>query len=435
MIPHASILVHVQRILAAALFAFVASNACGSPAPQPPTVSPPSSDEPILGTERLGWDQRAADNGEFAALRYAIYVDGARTELSGVTCADAATEMGFPCSAPLPRLTIGSHTLELATFTQDGGVLESARSAALRVTVAAQTPTSSNPVTTTSARGAAAVTAWPSAAVQLVAGLERPADLAVLPDGRILVAERTGLVRVVRGGSIAPSPALTLEADVRNGDAVLALAVDPQFARTHFVYAIYTSRSQNGASSFTLARFREASDTLADRVVLLDDIRASAEPHASLRFGPDGKLYAAFDDGGDPQRASDPSSMNGKMLRLNPDGTTPSDQPRGSPVLSSGFASPRGLDWHRASNRLWAADLTRVGAVRWTTPPSAIAATADDLFIASEAGLRRARFERRNPDRLSDMTDLLKGLAIEAVAVAPDGSIVFATAHALGRLP
>src|SRR5262249_2939873 len=151
---------------------------------------------------------------------------------------------------------------------------------------------------------------------------------------------------------------------------------------------------------FNLARFREAGGTLADRVVLLDGVRASTQPHASLRFGPDGKLYAAFDDGGDLRLASVPSSPNGKILRLNPDGTTPNDQPRGSPVLSSGVSSPRGIDWHRTTNRLWAADATRVGTVRWATPPSSIASAGDDLLVASDAGLRRVKVDRQNPDQL-----------------------------------
>jgi Glucose / Sorbosone dehydrogenase len=214
---------------------------------------------------------------------------------------------------------------------------------------------------------------------------------------------------------------------------VLALAVDPQFARTRYVFAIYTARAASGATTFVVARFREAGSTLADRVVLLDGVRASADPHASLRFGPDGKLYAAFDNGGDARLAADPASLNGKILRLNPDGTTPADQPRGSPVLASGYASPRGIDWHRASGRMWAADLARVGSVRWIAP-AAVAIAGDDLIVASESGLSRARIDRRSGDRLANSQDAVRGLAIGAVAVASDGQIFFATETAIGRV-
>ncbi len=428
----------MSRIVGAVVFVLgTVGIACGTPAPQPPTVTPPGGAEAIAGTERIGWDQRAGDNAELATLRYAIYVDNVRSELAGATCDDIAGDAGYTCSAPLPRLSAGTHTLELATFVQDGGLLESARSAALRVTVTgATTPSDSTASAHTSSTtsAAAAAAAWPASAVRLASGLDRPTDLAFLPDGVLLVAERSGVVRVARGAALTETPALVLRAEVTGGDAVLALAVDPQFTRTHFVFAIYTARSPAGVLGFTLARFREAAGTLADEVVLLDGVRASAEPHASLRFGPDGKLYAAFDDGGDRRLALDPASFNSKILRLNPDGTTPADQPRGSPVLMSGVFSPRGIEWHRLSNHLWTADTFRVGGLHWPTPPTALAAKGDDLFVASEGGLRRARLDRLRPGWTSETTDVVSGLPVDAVAVGPDGGIVFTAGGSLGRI-
>jgi len=97
---------------------------------------PPGSNETINGTERIGWDQLAADAVELAAIRYVIYVDGStRTELTGVSSAASATTSGFACAARLPALSLGAHTLQLASFVNNGSVLESARSAVLRVTV------------------------------------------------------------------------------------------------------------------------------------------------------------------------------------------------------------------------------------------------------------------------------------------------------------
>ena len=116
---------------------------------------------------------------------------------------------------------------------------------------------------------------------------------------------------------------------------------------------------------YALARFRESADTLADRVLLLDEVPAPASnAAASLRFGPDGKLYAAFDDGGDAARAGDLASPNGKVLRLNPDGSTPDDQAGGSPLFSSAYRSPRGLDWDPASGVLWILDAVPAAAGR-----------------------------------------------------------------------
>ncbi len=126
-----------DRAIASAVALLAA--ACSKSSPPPPEVTPPAGSETINGTERLGWTQRAADAVELASVRYAIYVDGVRSELAGASCAAAAAAAdGFACSARLPALTAGAHTLELASFVTDGSLLESARSAALRVTVVAQ---------------------------------------------------------------------------------------------------------------------------------------------------------------------------------------------------------------------------------------------------------------------------------------------------------
>lgn len=111
--------------------------ACGGNPPQPPIVTPPSGGETVNGSERIGWDQPAGDTVELGTIRYVMYVDGARTELAGVTCSPTASAVGYPCTARLPAMGTGSHTLEIASFVQDGALLESARSAALRVTVTA----------------------------------------------------------------------------------------------------------------------------------------------------------------------------------------------------------------------------------------------------------------------------------------------------------
>jgi glucose/arabinose dehydrogenase len=217
---------------------------------------------------------------------------------------------------------------------------------------------------------------------------------------------------------------------------------------------------------FTLARFRESSNTLGNRIVLVDGVRAaSSSPAAALRFGADGKLYAAFDDGGDPRRIGDRASFNGKIVRLNPDGTTPADQAGSTPVYSEGYRSPRGLDWdpRSAPGTLWVADRdaggssvrgvvpdpgVRAGETRgvvrdtFTLPAASVPASvafyrgglipafAGSLLVASDEGrhvLRVSgdRFETLLQDRVG---------GVRAIAVAPNGAIYFANATAVGRL-
>jgi glucose/arabinose dehydrogenase len=466
---------HVSRL--AILLCGVTLVACDKTTPPaPPVMTPPPANETINGTERIGWDQRASDAVELAAIRYAAYVDGTRSELAGVSCASSATTAGFACSARLPVLSAGSHTLQLASFIVDGSVLESARSASLNVTVVAATTTSA-PGAASSRReppwtpGAAGVTIDRVAlrVELLAAGLDRPADLAFAPDGRLFVAERSGRIRIVRDGRLLRASAWSLAETEAGRGQVLALALDPQFERNRFVFAIYTAPSRSGEPAFSLARFREVSDTLADRIVLLDGVRASPgdAAAASLRFGPDGKLYAAFDDGGDRRSAGDFASPNGKVLRLNADGTTPGDQAGATPLYSYAYRSPSGLDWDPGSGSLWVADRDTAGSARLSrvvratgarpdetrgvvresyalpqsTIPSSLAFYRGGLFPALAGSLLVASDEGRHLLRISagDGTIVERLLqdrvgGVRVVTVGPDGAIYFATADTIGRL-
>jgi aldose sugar dehydrogenase len=468
------------------------TGACGGNTPPAPAIEPGPA-QVINGAERLGWTQPGADAGEVATFRYAIYVDGSRSELAGASCTHAG-DADFLCAAPLPSMPAGQHTLELAAFIIDGAVLESTRSAPLTVTVTnSETPVAQNrsqesklSSSSSPARSSTSST-WstapnPPAALpvmtsdrvalrleRVAGGLADPTDLAFLPDGRIFVAERAGSIRVLRDGQVLRDAALSPSPGASDRDQLLALAIDPHFDRTHFVYAIMTTNSRAGGPAFGLVRFREASDTLADRIVLLDDIPASPDsPSASLRFGVDGKLFAAFDDAGSHDLAGDMASPNGKILRLNPDGTTPDDQGGGMPLYSYPYASPRGLDWHPASGTLWIADRDDPGPGRLSvvmaqaprvrpiarramtlpqgTIPASIAfyrgdrirAFRHDLFVASDEGrhLLRIMIDPFEPTRVIATERLLQDRigGIRVVGVAPSGEIYLATAQAIGAL-
>ena len=429
-----------MRVVRATLIAIacVAQVACGSstPAPQPPTVSP-GDPVTVTGQKNLAWDQGATSLTELNGVGYNLYIDDKPTRFDPVPCAAGSTAGMFVCQLPLPNIPAGLHSLQLTSFYLATPTTESAKSGTLQIMVtgivASADAASMNPRASASAPDAKD-SSWPSGLLRIADGLNRPADLAFTPDGRLWIAERSGHVRVLRDGVLLAAPALTLDPRIEGG-AVVALAPDPHFAGNHFIFAIYTERSRSGRLTFAIARFREAADTLADRVVILDNVPASPDPRASLRFGLDSKLYAAFDDGGDPRLADDPASFNGKILRLNPDGTTPDDAPRKSPVFATGPSSPRGLAWHRATARLWAADLSNVGGVRWTPPPEGVAVNGDALFVGSEAGLVRAQLQRAaGESRLAATHDVLRSIVIRAIATAPDGAVYVATETTIGRL-
>lgn len=102
---------------------------CGGKSP-----SAPDGSETITGSERFGWEQPAADAGELAIFRYALYVDDVRNEAADASCAAVQAAGRFSCTSSLPAMGSGSHTLQVASFVLDGGtVRESPRSAAVRV--------------------------------------------------------------------------------------------------------------------------------------------------------------------------------------------------------------------------------------------------------------------------------------------------------------
>jgi hypothetical protein len=98
------------------------------------SLSVTNGQETITGAERFGWDQPASDAGELGSFRYAFYVDDARSEAADVSCTPGQTSGRFSCASTIPSMSSGAHTLQVAAFVLDAGVLrESTRSTALRV--------------------------------------------------------------------------------------------------------------------------------------------------------------------------------------------------------------------------------------------------------------------------------------------------------------
>jgi glucose/arabinose dehydrogenase len=465
----------------ALLVCFLGAAACGGKGDPGSSPNPgPGDGERITGNERLGWNQSASSNDELNRFRFVAYVDGNRVELANVQC--SPTGGSFQCSSRMPSMTPGSHTLELASFINEGGqTLEGARSAPLRVTVtgavAGADPSSNATSTQTTADGEQL------RLDVLAAGVESVTALAFSEEGLIFIGERSGRIHVIasetlnRAATDAP-PALdatdnsvtALDDVVTSGvgsGGLLDIALDPAFVRTRLVYALYTTPGADGALEFRIARFREAAGRLGERAVLLDALPASAErPAATIGFGADGKLYAAFDDGGDPSQAPRPSTYSGKVLRLNADGTTPNDQPAGTPVVASDYRSPRGFDWHPTTRSLWVAEEAagRVEMIRITesgsrqtrarrvlplpagTDTSSIAfyngaampALQGDLFAASAQGrhLLRLRLDKRDPTRVVATERLFADVAgpITTVITGPDGGLYLGTERAVLRI-
>jgi glucose/arabinose dehydrogenase len=189
-------------------------------------------------------------------------------------------------------------------------------------------------------------------------------------------------------------------------------------------------------------------------VILEDAVVEPPQRTPRIRFGPDHKLYVAF-----PAAAAvshQDSSYNGKMLRINDDGTTPRDNPGYSPVISAGHRAPGAFDWQPASGQLWVSErgwddrdrlkvtgssnpsyafdsLVDSAAAAFSPSTSAIAGFRHDLFIAGLGGkhIRRVRFDPSAPTQVSSTERLVADQfgRISDVVTGPDGLIYFCTSN------
>ena len=194
----------------------------------------------------------------------------------------------------------------------------------------------------------------------MVTGLETPWAVEFAPDGRIFITERAGRVRIVKDGKLLNEPWISLEASEGGESGLLGLALDPGFEKNGFVYLAYSYRDENNNLLNRLIRLVDdpATDRGRPDIVLLDGIRGAANHDGGrVKFGPDGKLYWTMGDAGNQELSQDLDSLNGKILRLNRDGTIPDDNPfSGSPVYSYGHRNPQGLAWQPETGRLYATE-------------------------------------------------------------------------------
>lgn len=191
------------------------------------------------------------------------------------------------------------------------------------------------------------------AAFQVHGNLEFPVSFAFAPDGRILVTEKAGTIKVLDGGQVRAWASLAVDAGGEQG--LLGLALHPEFSTNGWVYVYYTDPA-NGSNR--VVRFTESGGVATGLEVIVDGIpRASNHNGGILVFGTDGSLFVSTGDAllqGDAQAIG---RLNGKVLRVAEDGTVPSDNPfPGNLAYTSGHRNVFGLAVDPMTGRVWATE-------------------------------------------------------------------------------
>lgn len=208
-------------------------------------------------------------------------------------------------------------------------------------------------------------------AVPWVQGLEVPWSLVFLPDGRALVSERPGRIRLIRDGVLQEEPyavlaaveggkgliGFILELAVGGEGGLMGLALHPDFPEEPYLYAMHTYRGPDGVKNRVI-RLEDRGDHGRFDKVIIENIPGGLNHNGGrIAFGPDGMLYVTTGETFEAQLAADLNSLGGKILRLTPEGKVPEDNPfPDSPVYSFGHRNPQGLAWHPETGQLFASE-------------------------------------------------------------------------------
>jgi aldose sugar dehydrogenase len=321
-----------------------------------------------------------------------------------------------------------------------------------------------------------------------VSGAEIPVAVAFAPDGRLFYNElRTGKIRVVQNGTLLPDPFYQFLVADQPESGLLGLTLDPDFQDNHYVYAFFTSVRVDGKNGGRTSgpnevfRLTDVNNKGTELTPVLRDMPSGDIHNAgTLRFGPDGKLYVSLGDNDNGTYAQDLNTLPGKILRVNPDGSIPDDNPfvgdadRQAAIWAFGLHNAYSFAFHPVGHKLFAVENGRGGndaldlIVRganygWSTagsqskegitnsiavmnppigPTGSTFYTGDQMpewrndwfYCNSDQGqLRRVRLAPGSFDRIVFEEVVKQGCSYDVVT-GPDGALYYSDANGIYRI-
>ncbi|WP_434094505.1 PQQ-dependent sugar dehydrogenase [Streptomyces jumonjinensis] len=300
----------------------------------------------------------------------------------------------------------------------------------------------------------------PGTVSTLASGVDVAWGLAFLPDGAGVYTERNtfNVYRLTKSGTKTLLGKVPNSQTTGGEGGLMGVEVSPNFTSDRYLYFLHTSSDGN-----RLARMKLENNALSGYTVLLDGMEKSRFHNGGrLRFGPDGKLYVSMGDAQSASRAQDRNSLNGKILRINQDGSIPSDNPFGNAVWSMGHRNPQGIDFD-SKGRLWQAEfgnsnmdevnlIQKGGNYGWpncegtsgscsgyiapkktwptsSASPSGLTVVNDHVFVATTRGERVYRMRIDASSNLVDQKTYFQGTydRLRTVEVDHDGDIWLTT--------
>ena len=323
-----------------------------------------------------------------------------------------------------------------------------------------------------------------------IENLEIPWSLVFLGDGRALVSERPGRIRLIKDGKLLSTPYAVVDVAHDGEGGLMGLAFHPDFSNRPYLYAMHTYRKE-GQLLNRVVRFKDLGDKgIFDRVIIDRIPGGSFHDGGRIAFGPDGLLYITAGETFKAELAQNLHSLGGKILRITPEGDIPRDNPfNGSPVYSYGHRNPQGLSWHPETKGLFESEhgptgefhlfandeinlIVKGGNYGWpevvgapgikpyidpivvwkkTTPPSGItfyrgkllSHLRDDLFVATLRSEALIRIRLKRQDNRYQVTDIERWFArdyqegkfgrLRDVVQGPNEALYFLTSNRDGR--